>query len=79
VPPYPSLFLLKAPICSLIIDFFIFIFQDRVSLCISPDCPGTFSVDQAGLELRDLPASTSLELGLKARVTMTHLNFCHFY
>jgi hypothetical protein len=28
---------------------FVFIFQDRVSLC-SPDCPGTPSVDQAGLE-----------------------------
>jgi hypothetical protein len=28
------------------------VFQDRVSLC-SPDCPGTHSVDQAGLELRN--------------------------
>jgi hypothetical protein len=26
--------------------------QDRVSLC-SPGCPGTHSVDQAGLELRN--------------------------
>jgi hypothetical protein len=32
--------------------------EDRVSLC-SPGCPGTHSVDQAGLELRDLPASAS--------------------
>ena len=31
---------------------------DRVSLC-SPGCPGTHSVDQAGLELRYLPASAS--------------------
>jgi hypothetical protein len=31
-------------------------FRGRVSLC-SPDCPGTHSVDQAGLELRNLPAS----------------------
>jgi hypothetical protein len=32
-------------------------FQDRVSLC-SPGCPGTHSVDQAGLKPRDLlPAS----------------------
>jgi hypothetical protein len=40
--------------------FFIFflVFQDRVSLC-SPGCPGTHSVDQAGLELRNLPASAS--------------------
>jgi hypothetical protein len=33
-------------------------FQDRVSLC-SPGCPGTQSVDQAGLELRNLSASAS--------------------
>jgi hypothetical protein len=33
-------------------------FPDRVSLC-SSGCPGTDSVDQAGLELRDLPASVS--------------------
>ena len=35
---------------------FCFVFQDRVSLC-SPGCPGTHSVDQAGLELRNPPAS----------------------
>ena len=35
----------------LFIQLFKFFFlQDRVSLC-SPDCPGTHSVDQAGLEL----------------------------
>jgi hypothetical protein len=28
-------------------------------------CPGTHSVDQAGLELRNLPASASRVLGLK--------------
>jgi hypothetical protein len=39
-------------------DFlFSFFFGDRVSLC-SPGCPGTHSVDQAGLELRNLPASS---------------------
>jgi hypothetical protein len=38
------------------------LFRDRVSLC-SPDCPGTHSVDQAGLELRNLPASASQMLG----------------
>ena len=32
--------------------------QDRVSPC-SPDCPETHSVDQAGKELRDPPASAS--------------------
>lgn len=31
---------------------------DRASLC-SPACPGTHSVDEAGLELRGLPASVS--------------------
>jgi hypothetical protein len=38
--------------------YFIFlVFRDRVSQC-SPGCPGTHSVDQAGLELRNLPAGT---------------------
>jgi hypothetical protein len=41
---------------------------DRVSLC-SPGYPGTHSVDQAGLELRNLPASTSQVLGLKVCAT----------
>jgi hypothetical protein len=41
----------------------------RVSLC-SPDCPETFSVVQAGLKLRDLPASASLGPGLKACTTI---------
>ena len=31
------------------------VFQGKVSLC-SPGCPGIQSVDQAGLELLDLPA-----------------------
>jgi hypothetical protein len=44
---------------------FVFVFQDRVSLC-GPGCPGTHSVDQAGLELRNPPASVSQVLGLKA-------------
>jgi hypothetical protein len=43
--------------------------QDRVSLC-SPGCPGTHSVDQAGLKLRNLPTSASQVLGLKACATM---------
>jgi hypothetical protein len=49
-------------------SFFFFPPQDRVSLC-SPGCPGTHSVDQAGLELRNLPASASQVLGLKACTT----------
>jgi hypothetical protein len=38
----------------------LFVFQDRVSLC-SPGCPGTHSVDQAGLELRNPPASAGIK------------------
>jgi hypothetical protein len=46
------------------------VFQDRVSLC-GPGCSGTHSVDQAGLKLRNPPASASRVLGLKACATMT--------
>jgi hypothetical protein len=53
--------------CSLFL-FVWFGFQDRVSLC-SPGCSGTHSVDQAGLELRNPPASASRVLGLKAWAT----------
>jgi hypothetical protein len=44
------------------------VFRDRVSLC-SPGCPGTHFVDQAGLELRNPPASASQVLGLKVCAT----------
>jgi hypothetical protein len=47
---------------------FVFVFRDRVSLC-SPGFPGTHSVDQAGLELRNPPVSASQMLGLKASDT----------
>jgi hypothetical protein len=43
-------------------------FRDRVFL-YSPGCPGTHSVDQAGLKLRNLPVSASQLLGLKACAT----------
>jgi hypothetical protein len=46
----------------------LFFFRDRVYL-YSPGCPGTLSVDQAGLKLRNLPASASQVLGLKACIT----------
>jgi hypothetical protein len=48
--------------------FLFLFFRDRVSL-YSPGCPGTHSVDQAGLELRNPPASASQVLGLKACAT----------
>lgn len=43
--------------------FLILLFQVRVSL-YKPGCPGNGSVEQAGLDLRDLPASASQVLGL---------------
>jgi hypothetical protein len=52
--------------------FFFFFFSfpwDSVSL-YSSGCPGTHFVDQAGLGLRNLPASASGVLGLKACATM---------
>jgi hypothetical protein len=52
------------------------VFRDRVSLCI-PGCPGTHSVDQAGLELRNQPASASQVLGLKACATTARLGFIY--
>jgi hypothetical protein len=45
-----------------------FFLQDRVSLC-SPGCPGTHFLHQAGLELRNPPASASQVLGLQACTT----------
>ncbi|GAB1290998.1 Exocyst complex component 6B [Apodemus speciosus] len=44
--------------------------EGKVSLC-SHGCPGTHSVDQAGLELRNLPASASQVLGAAAAATTT--------
>jgi hypothetical protein len=47
----------------------VLVFRDRVSL-YSPGCPGTHFAVQAGLELRNPPASASRVLGLKACATM---------
>jgi hypothetical protein len=44
---------------------FLLLLWGLFSLC-SIGYPGTSSVDQAGFELRDLPASASQVLGLKA-------------
>jgi hypothetical protein len=52
--------------------FSFFDFRDMVSLYI-PGCPGTHSVDQAGLKLKNLPASASRGLGLKACTTTAQL------
>jgi hypothetical protein len=53
--------------------FFFGFFQDRISL-YSSGCPGTHSLDQTGLELRNPPASASRVLGLKACATTP----CHY-
>jgi hypothetical protein len=50
---------------------------DRVSL-YRPGCPGTHFVDQAGFELRNLPASASRVLGLKACATTAWVVICIF-
>ena len=50
------------------------VFRDRVSLS-SAGCPGTHFVDQAGLELRNLPASASQVLGLKVCATTPGSNY----
>jgi hypothetical protein len=55
-------------VCLFVFVFVFLVFRDRVFLC-SPGCPGTHFVDQAGLELRNLPASASRVLGLKACAT----------
>jgi hypothetical protein len=66
-------------VCLFWFGFFVgfFFFQDRVSLC-SPGCPESHSVDQAGLELRNLPTSASRVLGLKACATMPSTVACFY-
>ena len=39
--------------------FSFFSFQDKVSLCNSPGCPGTCSLDQAGFKLIEMPLPPS--------------------
>jgi hypothetical protein len=64
---------LRTPLVFVFVFVFVFVvLRDRVSL-YSPGCPGTHSVDQAGLELRDPPASASQVLGLKACATTARL------
>jgi hypothetical protein len=60
----------------LFIYLFILVFRDKVSLC---SCPGTHSVDQAGLELRNSPACASRVLGLKACTTNARLHHIFLY
>ena len=55
---------------ALLTFLFVWFFYDRVFV-YSPGCPETHFVDQAGLKLRNLPASAYRVLGLKACTTST--------
>jgi hypothetical protein len=57
---------------------FYFIGFSRQGSLYSPGCPGTHFVDQAGLELRNLPTSASRVLGLKACATTPSL-LCFYW
>jgi hypothetical protein len=70
-----SLFLFCFALFVCFLGFFFF-FSEKVSLC-SPGCPGPHFVDQAGLKLRNSPASASQVLGLKVFATTARLN-AHF-
>ena len=53
-----------------LLNFSIFLNFSRLGFSMSiPGCPGTHSVDRAGLELRNPPASAPQVLGLKACAT----------
>jgi hypothetical protein len=56
----------KATTNSFLLLLFLFLF---CFFLYSPGCPGTHSVDQDGLELRNPPASASRVLGLKVCTT----------
>jgi hypothetical protein len=62
-------------VCLFLFGWLVLVFRDRISLC-SLGCPGTHFVDQAGLELRNLPVSASQVLGLKACTTTVWLQCC---
>jgi hypothetical protein len=55
--------------------FFFFLVFSRQGFFNNPGCPGTHLVDQAGLELRNPPASASQVLGLKVCATTAQLLF----
>jgi hypothetical protein len=53
--------------------WFGFWFFETEFIALAVRCPGTHSVDQAGLELRNPPASASRVLGFKACATTARL------
>jgi hypothetical protein len=60
-------------------SWFLLYFISRQGLSVSSGCPGTHFVDQAGLELRNPPASASRVLGLKACATTFGPGFYFFF
>jgi hypothetical protein len=46
------------------LDFFVVVFSETGFLCVA-DCPGTHSVDQAGLKLRNWPVLCLPSAGIK--------------
>jgi hypothetical protein len=62
----------------LFVCLFVWGFWDSVFLC-GPGCPGTHSADQAGLELRNLPASASQVLELKGMCHHCPASLLTFY
>jgi hypothetical protein len=58
LPAHTHFWILTIWLFCLFVFCFCFVFRDRVSL-YSPGCPGTHTVDQAGLDLRNLPVSAS--------------------
>jgi hypothetical protein len=70
---HPSNWMSPLSTSSFLINLFIFVFSESGFLCVAGS-PGTHSVDQAGLELRNLPASASQVLGLKACATTVRLS-----
>ena len=61
----------------LLFDCFLFFKTGFLSMC-SPGCPGTHFVDQADLELRNLPASAFKVLRLKMCAPPPSLKVCCF-
>jgi hypothetical protein len=70
--PHPMSIYPRSPMLP---PFFFFFFFFLVVFETGFLCPGTHSVDQAGLKLRNLPASASWVLGLKECATNTQPSF----
>jgi hypothetical protein len=63
-------------VCLFVCLVFCFVLFLRQGFSVYPGCSGTHSVDQAGLELRNLPASAFQVLGSKACATTARLSWC---